>query len=60
MSDLSPIASLFRQFVAELPSGSLKVFAGMFVALGFGVLFTLKTKGRLTLGNYFIWWDDNS
>ena len=60
MSDLSPIAGLFRQFVAELPLGSVKVLVGLFIALGFGALLTLKTKDRLTLGDYFIWWDDSA
>jgi len=60
MTDLSPIASLFRQFVADLPPGSVKVLAGLFMALGFGALLTLKTKDRFALGDYFIWWDDNS
>ena len=60
MPDLSPIASLFRQFVADLQPGSVKVLAGLFIALGFGALLTLKIKGRLTLGDYFIWWDDSA
>jgi hypothetical protein len=59
MPDLSPITSLFLQFVADLPPGSVKVLAGLFIALGFGALLTLKTKDRLKLSDCFIWWDDN-
>ena len=54
MTDLTPIIDLFHQ----LPEGTGKVALLFALTVGFGALVTIKAKGGLNNGDYFIWWDD--
>ena len=52
MPDLSPIIELFHQ----LPEGTGKVALLFALAMGIGVLFSIKAPG--SINRDFIWWDD--
>jgi hypothetical protein len=54
MPDLTPIVDLFY----HLPEGTGKVLLLFALAMGIGVMITVKVKGSLSNADDFIWWDD--